>query len=59
MKVYDIVNAGHRHRFMTRAGVVSNCGRGTQPQNMKKPDEDFDLQGAIDAVRLGDSAAFL
>jgi DNA polymerase len=34
-------------------------GRGTQPQNMKKPDEDFDLQGAIDAVRLGDSAAFL
>jgi DNA polymerase bacteriophage-type len=41
------------------AGTGRWAGRGTQPQNMKRPDEDFDLQAAILAVKNRDTEAFL
>jgi DNA polymerase len=34
-------------------------GNGTQPQNMKRPDEDFDLAAAISAVENKDRDAFI
>lgn len=41
------------------AGPGRWAGRGTQPQNMKRPDEDFRLEDAIEAVKNRDSEAFL
>jgi DNA polymerase len=41
------------------AGPGRWSGRGVQPQNLRRPGEDFDLQAAIDAVKSKDSNAFL
>ncbi len=42
VKTYDIVNAGPRNRFLANGKIVSNSGRIFQPQNMMRPDPDFD-----------------
>lgn len=36
-KVYDIINAGPRHRFTCNGKIVSNCGRLLQTQNLPRP----------------------
>lgn len=36
-RVYDILNAGPRHRFMCNGKIVSNCGRLLQTQNLPRP----------------------
>ncbi len=41
------------------AGTGRWSGRGVQPQNLRRPGDDFDLQAAIDAVKNKDSDAFL
>jgi DNA polymerase len=53
-KVYDIINAGPRHRFTANGVVVSNCGRIVQPQNFPRPTlEEADIIPGIDAVKNG------
>jgi DNA polymerase len=64
--VFDLYMAGPRNRFQAGSLIVSNCGAhtgrwsgyGIQPQNMKRPDEDFDLKGAIEAIERGDRETF-
>ena len=36
-RVYDILNAGPRHRFTCNGKIVSNCGRLLQTQNLPQP----------------------
>ena len=36
-RVYDILNAGPRHRFTCNGKIVSNCGRLLQTQNLPRP----------------------
>lgn len=44
--VYDLLNVGDKNRFLTEAGVVSNCGMRIQVQNMKRPNEAFNEDSA-------------
>lgn len=53
MRVYDIINAGDKHRFMANGRIVSNCGRIVQLQNLPQNKlKDLDLVHGI--VRDGD-----
>lgn len=53
MKVYDIMNAGDKHRFTANGRVVSNCGRIVQLQNLPQNKlKDLDLVHQI--VKEGD-----
>lgn len=53
MRVYDIINAGDKHRFMANGHIVSNCGRIVQLQNLPQNKlKDLDLVHGI--VRDGD-----
>jgi DNA polymerase len=47
-EVYDIVNAGPRHRFTANGVVVSNCGKMIQPQNLAK--ESIPYQHIIEGI---------
>ena len=54
MLVYDIVNAGPRHRFTANGAVVSNCGKIVQPQNFPRPTlEEYEILPGIDAIKNG------
>lgn len=48
MRTYDIINAGPKNRFMANGRIVSNSGRGPQPQNFPRLEDMFQ-----------DSASFL
>jgi DNA polymerase len=47
-RTYDIINAGPKNRFFVKGGIVSNSGRGPQPQNMPRGDETLDIDDILD-----------
>jgi DNA polymerase len=47
-RTYDIINAGPKNRFFVKGGIVSNSGRGPQPQNFPRGDETIDIDDILD-----------
>ncbi len=61
-KALDCISADGRAKAQLRywgAGPGRWSGYQIQPQNMKRPSEDFDLVAATNAVKVGDRAKFL
>lgn len=47
-RTYDIINAGPRNRFFVKGGIVSNSGKGPQPQNFPRGNETLDPEIILD-----------
>lgn len=61
-KALDCISADGRAKAQLRywgAGPGRWSGYQIQPQNMKRPDENFDIEAATEAVKSGDKAKFM
>lgn len=61
-KALDCISQDGRAKAQLRywgAGPGRWSGYQIQPQNMKRPDENFDIEAATEAVKTGDKAKFL
>jgi hypothetical protein len=60
VRTYDILNAGPRNRFQAAGVIVSNSGKGPQPQNLPRPTlkQEF-IDAAIADIKGGCDLAWL